>query len=274
MPPSATTLRDSAGVRLGRSLSRIRRRSGLHHTRNAHAHCPSEPPGSSIPIGRKPSQPPRPSGLPHCFTYTASQPRERERERELSPLRRRPSLSSPLHVCLYTRIHSPSFLICPCVYKRARARFPSCTCTSSPSLCTPRPYLPTLLFSATDRSLIRFRFQPEGQGESLRRGERATWIQATLRANRGRKRGRGALLARAPSRGFICVFLCRENTPRQSPDQTPRDNERGEKFEWRPIMRLHLNNMDWAYGWGRGALLLWIGNFGFECFAFEPILGV
>lgn len=121
MPPSATTLRDSAGVRLGRSLSRIRRRSGLHHTRNAHAHCPSEPPGSSIPIGRKPSQPPRPSGLPHCFTYTASQPRERERERELSPLRRRPSLSSPLHVCLYTRIHSPSFLICPCVYKRARA---------------------------------------------------------------------------------------------------------------------------------------------------------
>lgn len=49
-------------ARLGLSLSRTRW-SLLHHTPNAHVHCPSSQQGSSIPIGRKPSQPPRPSGL-------------------------------------------------------------------------------------------------------------------------------------------------------------------------------------------------------------------
>lgn len=161
--------------RVGRCfVTRIRRRSGLHHTRNAHAHCPSEPPGSSIPIGRKPSQPPRPSGLPHCLTYNILLP-NRERERDhLSPLRRRPSLSlsSPLHVCAYTHTHIYLLFLFAPVFISARARpFPFLHMhLLALSVHTLPTYLPTLLFSATDRSLIRFRFQPEGQGESLRRG--------------------------------------------------------------------------------------------------------
>lgn len=82
-------------ARLGLSLSRTRW-SLLHHTPNAHVHCPSSQQGSSIPIGRKPSQPPRPSGLLYIVAHLYSSRRGTGTGRTLPPERRTTSLSLSL----------------------------------------------------------------------------------------------------------------------------------------------------------------------------------
>lgn len=163
---------------------------------------------------------------------------------------RETTLSSPLGE---ERLLSPHPPRVPSPYVRsflifARVRLPPCTCTSRLLFCAHPTPGPTLLFSATLLScraapLIRFRFQPEGPGESPWRATRmksVTGIQATL-AQTERER----LLARAASRGSICIPLSRGYR-----SQTSREITREEIFgiEW-AIMRLHLNNLrgvDWA----------------------------
>lgn len=166
--------------RVGRCfVTRIRRRSGLHHTRNAHAHCPSEPPGSSIPIGRKPSQPPRPSGLPHCLTYNILLP-NRERERDhLSPLRRRPSLSlsSPLHVCAYTHAHIHLLFLFAPVFISARAPVSLLAHAPPRPLCAHPTYLPTYPSFLCDRPLsYSVPFPARGTGRVS-----PTWMKSVTR---------------------------------------------------------------------------------------------
>lgn len=136
-------------------------------------------------------------------------------------------------------------------------RFPPCTCTSSPRplpLCTPHT---TLLFSAPTllschaAPLIRFRFQPEGPGESPWRAtwndeERRTGDSGYPRANREKERGRERVISEGcepRTRIYLYSFVAGIT------DHPPREITREEIFgiEW-TIMRLHLNNLrgvDW-----------------------------
>lgn len=148
-------------------------------------------------------------------------------------------------------------------------RFPPCTCTSSPRplpLCTPHT---TLLFSAPTllschaAPLIRFRFQPEGPGESPWRAtwndeERRTGDSGYPRANREKERGRERVISEGcepRTRIYLYSFVAGIT------DHPPREITREEIFgiEW-TIMRLHLNNLrgvDWVQV-GEGGGGFWI----------------
>lgn len=132
-------------ARLGLSLSRTRW-SLLHHTPNAHVHCPSSQQGSSIPIGRKPSQPPRPSGLLYIVAHLYSSRRGTGTGRTLPPERRTTSLSlSPFHlihhVCL-PLVYTLLSYFCPCAFPSLHMHI-----LSSPSSSVHTPHHPSFLRS-------------------------------------------------------------------------------------------------------------------------------
>lgn len=207
-------------ARLGLSLSRTRW-SLLHHTPNAHVHCPSSQQGSSIPIGRKPSQPPRPSGLLYIVAHLYSSRRGTGTGRTLPPERRTTSLSLSLSFPPHPpRVPSPSvhapFLFLPvCVSLLAHAHpLLALFLCAHP---TPPFFSPLRLCSLATPLLLFGSVSSPRDRESLRGERRGTMksvepgIQATL-AQTERKRGREReLLARAASRGrgSICIPLSR-----------------------------------------------------------------
>lgn len=159
---------------------------GLHHTQNAQVHCPSSQEDPEFPLDEN-----RHSHHAHLAFYRGSPIASEERETlslssgSLPAKNGSLSLSLPpslrlstylaahvsVHPFLFARVYvcTPSGRVCARVHTRV-ALLAHAPVVSLPSVHTPQR--PTLLFCAAallprrSRSLIRFRFQPEGPGEA------------------------------------------------------------------------------------------------------------